>query len=112
MTVVNATMVPSLLYDCEVWSLTKQQLGRVHADYPNECAEKKSGSERLDRMRSEEIRQRLGQKDILDVWRRQEKWKCKLDDMNSDRTTKKMYVGVMEGRRLSGRIRVEMDWQF
>ena len=31
LTVVNATMVPSLLYGCEVWSLTKQQLRRVKA---------------------------------------------------------------------------------
>ena len=50
-------------------------------------------------MRSEEIRQHLGKEDILDVIRRrQENWKCKLHDMNSDRTTKKVYVGVMEGR--------------
>ena len=27
--VVNATMVPSLFYGTEVWSLTKQQQGRV-----------------------------------------------------------------------------------
>ena len=39
---------------------------------------------------------------------RQEKWKCKLDDMNSDETTKKVYTGVMEGRRLKGRPR--MKW--
>ena len=34
LTVVNATMVPSL-YSCEVWSLTKQQQ-RKSAGYPNE----------------------------------------------------------------------------
>ncbi len=60
-------------------------------------------------MRSEEIRQRLGQEDILNViWRRQENWKCKLDDINGDRTTKKVYVGVMEGRRPRGSPR--MRW--
>ena len=31
LTVVNAMMVPSLLYGCEVWSLTKQQQRRVQA---------------------------------------------------------------------------------
>ena len=31
LTVVNATMVPSLLYGCEVWSLIKQQQRRVKA---------------------------------------------------------------------------------
>ena len=60
-------------------------------------------------MRSEEIRQQLGQEDILDVIRRrQENWKCKLDDMNSDRTTKKVYVRVMEGRRPRGRPRMRL----
>ena len=31
LTVVNAMMVPSLLYGCEVWSLTKQLQRRVQA---------------------------------------------------------------------------------
>ena len=47
-----------------------------------------------------------GQEDILNVIRRQEKWKCKLDDMNNDGTTKKVYAGVMEGRRPKGRPRM------
>ena len=59
-------------------------------------------------MRSEQIRQRLGQEGILDVIRRQENWKCKLDDMNSDTITKKVYVGGMEGKR--PRIRPRMRW--
>ena len=60
-------------------------------------------------MRSEEVRQWLGQEDILNVIRRrQEKRKCKLDGMNNDRTTKKVYAGVMEGRRPKGRPR--MRW--
>ncbi len=59
-------------------------------------------------MRSEEIRQRLGQEGILDVIRRQENWKCKLDDMNSDTITKKVYVGGMEVKRPRGRPR--MRW--
>ena len=54
------------------------------------------------------MRQQLGQEDILDVIRRrQENWEYKLD-MNSDRTIKKVYVGVMEGRRERGRPR--MRW--
>ena len=78
------------------------------AGYPNECDEMNPGVSRLDKMRSEEIRQRLGQEDILDVIRRrQENWKCKLDDMNSNSTTKKVYVGVMEGRRLRDRSKIK-----
>ena len=60
-------------------------------------------------MRSEEVRQWLGQEDILDVIRRRhENWMCKLDDKSSDGTTKKVYVGMMEGRRSRGRPR--MRW--
>ena len=33
--VVNATMMPSLLYDCEAWSLTKQQKSKVQATQMN-----------------------------------------------------------------------------
>ena len=46
---------------------------------------------------------------MLDLIRtRQEKWKCRLEEMSSDRTTKRVYVGVMEGRRPRGRPR--MRW--
>ena len=63
----------------------------------------------MDRVRNDDIRQRLGQEDILDMIRRsQESWKGKLDDMNSNRTTEKVYAGVMEGRRPRGRPR--MKW--
>ena len=67
------------------------------------------GVNRMDRVRNEDIRQRLGQEDIVQVIRRrQENWKCKIDNMNSNRTTKKVIVGVMEGRRPRGRPR--MKW--
>ena len=100
--VVNATMMPSLLYGCEVWSLTKQQQGRVQATQMRVLR-------RIEGVRNEDIRQRLGQEDIVQVIRRrQENWKCKIDNMNSNRTTKKVFVGVMEGRRPRGRPR--MKW--
>ena len=42
-------------------------------------------------MRNEVIRERLGQKGILDlVKRRQEKWLTRLQEMNNDRTTKEV----------------------
>ena len=106
--VVNATMMPSLLYGCEVWSLTKQQQGRVQATQMR-VLRRIEGVNRMDRVRNEDIRQRLGQEDIVQVIRRrQENWKCKIDNMNSNRTTKKVFVGVMEGRRPRGRPR--MKW--
>ena len=103
LTVVNAAMMPSLSYSCEVWSLTKQQQRRVQATQMS-MMRRIQGVSRLDKMRSKEIRQWLGQEDILDVIRRrQENWKCKLDDMNSERTTKKVHVGVMKGGWPRGR---------
>ena len=67
------------------------------------------GVNRMDRVRNEDIRQRLGQEDIVQVIRRrQENWKCKIDNTNSNRTTKKVFVGVTEGRRPRGRPR--MKW--
>ena len=63
----------------------------------------------MERIRSEHIRQHLGQESVLDVIkRRQENWKGKLNGMNSDRATKKVYVGEMEGRR--PRSRPRMRW--
>ena len=107
--VVNVTMVSSLLYGSEVWSLTKQQQGRVQATQKS-VLRRIQGICRMGRRRSDEIRQQLGQEDILDVIRRrQENWKCKLDDMNSDVTTKKVNVRVMEGRRSRDRPRMRMD---
>ena len=65
LTVVNATMVPSLLYSCEAWSLTKQPQRRVQATKMSVIRRIQRVS-RLDKMRSDEIRQRLWQEDILD----------------------------------------------
>ena len=63
----------------------------------------------MERIRSEHIRQHLGQESVLDVIRRrQENWKDKLNEMSSDRVTKKVYVGEMEGRR--PRVRPRMRW--
>ena len=48
------------------------------------------GVSRVDSVRNEDIRLRLGQEGILDVVRRrQEKWKKRLEEMNDDRTTEK-----------------------
>ena len=108
--VVMATMMLSLLYDCEAWSLTKQQKAKVQATQIN-VLRRIQGVSRMERIRSEHIRHHLGQENVLDVIRRrQENWKGRLNEMNSDRVTKKVYVGEMERRRLRGRpIKDEME---
>ena len=81
--------MPSLLYSCEVWNLTKQQQLRVQAIQMS-VLRRIQGVSRMDRIRNEDIRQRLGQEGILDlIRRRQEIWKCRLEEMSSERTTRK-----------------------
>ena len=71
------------------------------------------GVSRVERTRSEDIRQRLGQESVLDVIRRrQENWKCRMNEMNNDRVTKKVYVIEMEGRRPRGRPRMRWSDNF
>ena len=49
------------------------------------------GVNRLDRVRNVDIRERLTQEGVLDhVKRRQESWKGSLEEMNSEKTTKKV----------------------
>ena len=67
----------------------------------------------MERIWSEHIRQHLGQESILDVIRRrQENWEGRLNEMNSDRVTKKVYVGEMKGRRLRGMPRMRWSGNF
>ena len=86
--VVNATMIPTLMYGCEAWSLLKKRQSRVQATQMRVL--RRIGVKKIDRVRNEVIRERLGQEGILDrVKRRQEKWLTRLQEMNNDRTTKK-----------------------
>ena len=58
------------------------------------------GVNKVDRVRNEVIREKLGQDGILDlVKRRQEKWLTRLQEMNNDRTRKKVFIGDFEGKR-------------
>ena len=96
--VVNATMMPSMLYGCEVWTLMKQQKSKVQATQMNGQRRIQRVS-RIERIRSEDIRQQLGQESVLDVIRRrQENWKDRLNEMNRGRVTNNVYVGEMEGK--------------
>ena len=49
--VVNAIVMPTLIYDCEIWSLSKRQQSKVATSQTNECFEVE-GVSRLDRVRN------------------------------------------------------------
>ena len=62
------------------------------------------GVNKVDRVKNEVIRESLSQEGIFDlVKRRQEKWLTRLQEMNNDRTTKKVFMGDFEGKRPRGR---------
>ena len=108
LTVVNATMMPTLMYGCETWCLSKQQQSRVQATQMN-VLRRIEGVSRLDRVRNVDIREKLHQASVLDMVKtRQEKWKARMEVMSSERTTKKIFEGVMAGKRPRGRPR--MRW--
>ena len=108
LTVVNATMMPTLVYGCETWCLSKQQQSRVQATQMN-VLRRIEGVSRLDRVRNVDIREKLHQASVLDMVKtRQEKWKARMEEMSSERTTKKIFEGEMAGKRPRGRPR--MRW--
>ena len=75
-------MLPTLVYRCEVWNLSKQQESRVQATQVR-VLRGIEGVSRADRVKNENIKLRLGQERALDVVRRrQEKWMNRLGEMN------------------------------
>ena len=94
--VVNAIVMPTLLYGCKTWSLSKRQQSKVHATQMN-VLRRFEGMSRLGRARNLDIREKLRQEGVLDIVKsRQEKWKIRMEEMSLERTTKKIFVGEME----------------
>ena len=66
------------------------------------------GVSRLDRIRNVDVREKPRQEGVLDVVKsRQENWKIRMEEMSLERTTKKIFVGEMEGKRRRGRPRLK-----
>ena len=63
--VMNATMMPTLLYGCETWSLSKKKQSRIQATQSN-VLRRIEGLSRLDRVRNVDIREKLRQEGVLD----------------------------------------------
>ena len=101
MKVVNATVMPVLVYGCETGSLTKKQQSEVQATQMG-VIRRIEVVNRLDRVRNVDIRERLNQ-GVLDlVKRRRESWKGRLEEMNIEKTTKNVFCGEMEGKSANG----------
>ena len=82
-----------------VMAVEKKRQLKVQAAQMN-VLRKIEGLIRLDRVRNVDIRERLSQEGVLDlVKRRQESWRGRLEEMSSEKTTKKVFVGGMERKR-------------
>ena len=60
------------------------------------------GVTRFDRIRRS-IRERIQESVLSAVRRRQERWRFRLKEMSSERLTKKVFIGEMEGKSPIGR---------
>ena len=54
-------------------------------------------------MKNVDIRERRQESVLSAMRRRQERWRFKLKEMSSERLTKKVFIGEMEGKRPIGR---------
>ncbi len=60
----------------------------------------------MERVRNEEVRERLGQEAVTDMMRRrQSRWLEKLTEMDNERLVKKVFEDEVEGKRPRGRPR-------
>ncbi len=99
--VVNAVVIPTLTYGCKAWTLQARHKGRIEAMQMRVLR------------RIEEVRGRLKQEGVLDtVKKRQQNWKQRVEEMSTNRVTKRIYDGEIPGRRPQGRPRKKWSCNF
>ena len=103
--VYNAIVKPTLLYGSETWTLQNRHMKKLQATEMR-YLRKVEGVTRMDRMRSDDIRERLRQEDVLDtVLRKKKQWLKKIEEMSEERLAKRVYMEEMPGKRPRGRLR-------
>ena len=101
----NAIVKPSLLYGSEIWTLQNRHVKKLQATEMR-YLRNVEGVTRMDRMRSDDVRERLKQKDVLKtVLRRKRDWLREIEEMPEERLAKTVYVEEMPGKRPRGRLR-------
>ena len=91
--VVNAMVIPTLTYGCEAWALQVRHKGKIQATQMG-FLRWIEGVLRLDRIRSVDIRSRLGQEGVVGmVMRPQLEWKQRVEEMSDGIVTKMVYNG-------------------
>ena len=100
--VVNAMMMPVLMYRCETWSLQKEQRSKIQATQ-NECIEEDRGSVLEGPNHKQWDSAEAGQVGVLKVVKkRQEEWKGRLERMGGERCTKRAFEGLWREGDLEG----------
>ena len=103
--VFNAMVVPTLLYGCETWTIQKLHVSRLQVAEMR-YLRRVEGVTKLDKVRNEDIRQRLNQEAVVEVARKKQRaWKEKLDGMEGERLVRHVYSEEVTGRRPRGRPR-------
>ena len=96
---VNATVMPALMYGCEAWAVRKEQKSKILATQMN-VLRTIEGVCWKDGGTNDELLQRLGQVGVLEkVKKRQEEWKERLEGMHNERCTKRVFEGVVDEKK-------------
>ena len=103
-TVYEAVVIPTLTYGCETWVLKEKEKSRLQATEMR-VLRKITGVSRLDHIRNETVRERLGLEPVLKkVERRSECWKEKVESRKGS-VVEKVLTGEGVGKRPRGRPR-------
>ena len=103
--VINAMVVPTMLYGRETWTLQKRHRSKIQA-MEMRYLRKVEGVSRLDRVSNEDIRRRVEVEAVLPfVDRKKKEWRERIEGMSQERLVGRVFEeGVCE-RRLRGRPR-------
>ena len=93
----------------DIWLQHMDSAGQAQGtkgNYADEGVKEDRGGSRLDRVRNVDLRDRLKQEGVLDtVKKRQQSWKQRVEEMSTNRVTRKIYDEEIPGRRPRGRPR-------
>ena len=107
--VYNAIVNPTLLYGSETWTLQKRHMKKLQA-VEMRYLRKVEGVTRMDKVRSDDIRMRLRQEDVVaTVHRKKKQWLRKMEEMPEERLVKTVYMEEMPGKR--PRVRPRKRWE-
>ena len=106
--VINAMVVPTLLYGSETWTLQKRHRSKIQA-MEMRYLRKVEGVTRLDRALSEDIRRRLGVEAVLAVVDKTKKeWRERIEGMSQERLVRRVFEEDVCRRR--PRVRPRKKW--